>query len=382
MTLIARQVNGRRILTRPEKVRNAKPQGGDHAELVLRTGLSDKRVMPQPAHVLVHPSQFPDGVRRDFIASLRSRRVNHKFHYDSVKQAQKWLAVHQACSPSRTDAGCAAAYNRSCAAAAGQLPGRRVHVVGLGCGGGRKDTRLLRLLKRPGRDLFYTPCDVSTAMVLVARQAALGVVADRNCFPLVCDLATAEDLRAVLSAQPAVVASRIFTFFGMIPNFEPGMILPKLAGLLRRGDLLLFSANLAPGPDYAAGMRRVLPQYDNALTRDWLMTFLLDLGVERTDGNLRFKIEGRRGFKRIAADFWFTRTRRLEAYGRGFEFRRGQTLRLFFSYRYTPALTRSLLQQHGLRVLGEWIAGSGEEGAFLCRRENWTRDASIVNRKS
>jgi L-histidine Nalpha-methyltransferase len=342
--------------------------------------LSDKKVMPLPAHVLVHPSQFPENVRRDFVASLRSRRVNHKFHYDSVKQTQKWLALHRACSPSRTDAGCAVTYDRSFAAAAARIHGRRVHVIGLGCGGGQKDTRLLRVLQRPGRELFYTPCDVSTAMVLVARQAALGAVPDRNCFPLVCDLATAEDLHAVLSVRPATFAPRLFTFFGMIPNFEPQMILPKLAGLIRRGDFLLFSANLAPGPDYAAGVRRILPQYDNPLTRDWLMTFLLDLGVERSDGNLQFQIEDRRGLKRIAADFRFAKTCRLEAHGRRFVFRRGQKLRLFFSYRYTPALVRPVLRRHRLRVLEQWIAPSQEEGVFLCCRGK--ANPRRVNRKS
>jgi len=82
----------------------------------------------------------------------------------------------------------------------------------------------------------------------------------------------------------------LITFFGMIPNFEPQLILPRLAALVRPADHLLFSANLAPGSDYAAGVRQVLPLYDNALTRDWLMTFLTDLGVERDDGELRFSI--------------------------------------------------------------------------------------------
>ena len=77
----------------------------------------------------------------------------------------------------------------------------------------------------------------------------------------------------------------------MIPNFEPQIILPKLASLVRPKDFLLFSANLAPGQNYAAGVKKVLPQYDNPLTRDWLMTFLLDLGVEQSDGELRFKID-------------------------------------------------------------------------------------------
>src|SRR5690348_14309732 len=99
------------------------------------------------ARVTIHPSQFPDQVRRDLLQSLRSRQVNHKFHYDSIKQTQKWLALHQAFSPSRTDADCAAAYDCSFAGVAKRTRSQAVHLIGLGCGGGQKDTRLLELLE-------------------------------------------------------------------------------------------------------------------------------------------------------------------------------------------------------------------------------------------
>ena len=139
------------------------------------------------ARVAIHSSQFPEAVRADLLESLRSRRINHKFHYDSFKQTRKWLALHEAYSPARTDPDCAAIYQESFAAAAQQLQSSRVHVIGLGCGGGQKDAALLGLLRQGGREVWYTPVDVSTAMVLVARQAALRVVPEANCFPLVCD---------------------------------------------------------------------------------------------------------------------------------------------------------------------------------------------------
>ena len=325
--------------------------------------------MTSAANVLIHASQFPEKVRRDLLESLRTRRVNHKFHYDSVRQTQQWLALHQACSPTRNDADCAAIYDRGFAAAAMQIRAKSIHVIGPGCGGGQKDTRLLKLLKKAGRGIFYTPCDVSLAMVLTARRAALAVMPEKNCFPLVCDLATADDLPAVLDSGLTPHASRIVTFFGMIPNFEPQIILPKLAGLVRPKDFLLFSANLAPGNNYAAGMKKILPQYDNPLTRDWLMTFLLDLGIGHNAGKLRFKIEDDRanGLKRIAAGFHFTRVRRIEMDGERFDFRAGEVVRLFFSYRYTPGRVRAMLNRHGLDICDQWTTRSEEEGVFLCR---------------
>ncbi len=272
--------------------------------------------MKSVANVAIHASQFLENVRRDLVASLRSRQVNHKFHYDSVKQTQKWIALHQAYSPSRNDVDCAATYDCAFIEASERIKSKRVHVIGLGCGGGQKDTRLLKLLKTHGREIFYTPCDVSSAMVLVARQTALAALLEKKCFPFVCDLASADDLpSALITRHPSLV-----TFFGMIPNFELQIILPKLAALIRPKDYLLFSANLAPGKNYAAGVKKILPQYDNALTRDWLLTFLLDLGVECADGRLNFEIEnGVAGLKRIVARFHFTRRCRVQIESERFE---------------------------------------------------------------
>jgi L-histidine N-alpha-methyltransferase len=325
--------------------------------------------MSEIASVTIHPSQFPEAVRRDLITSLRSRQVNHKFHYDSIKQTQKWLALHQAHSPSRRDTDCAAIYDLSFKVAAAKIKSSSVHVIGLGCGGGQKDTRLLKILRAHGKKNFYTPCDVSVAMTLVARDAALAVLPNEHCFPFVCDLATTDELSAIHVSRFTYPVSRVITFFGMVPNFEPQVILPKLASLIRKKDLLLFSANLAPGRNYQAGMTEILPQYDNALTHDWLMTFLLDLGVERRDGALWFTVETAAfGLKRVVVRFHFSRNREIQMEAQRFRFRAGESIRLFFSYRYTPERVRSILKSHGLLVQEEWIAKSEEEGVFLCRR--------------
>jgi L-histidine Nalpha-methyltransferase len=324
--------------------------------------------MSAVAQVTVHASQFPENVRRDLLRSLRSRKVAHKFHYDSVKQTQKWLALHQQFSPSRYDADCRAIYDQSFKAVARTIKSKAVHLIGLGCGGGQKDTRLLKLLEAAGKGIFYTPSDVAVDMALTARQTALSVVPPKNCFPVVCDLETANDLPAVFDVPAARHAARIITFFGMIPNSEPEIILPKLASLVGPKDFLLFSANLAPGKNYAAGVEKILPQYDNALTRDWLLTFLFDLGIEKSDGELRFGIETKSGLKRVVANFHFKRACRVEIENDVFAFKRGEKTRLFFSYRYTPEGIQKALAAHKLKVYEQWITESEEEAVFLCQR--------------
>lgn len=325
--------------------------------------------MSSAVNVAIHESQSPENVQRDLLTSLRTRRVNHKFHYDSIKQTNQWLALHQVYSPSRNDADCAATYDRAFAEAVKKFKAKQVHVLGLGCGGGQKDTRLLKQVHARNVSASYTPSDVSVAMTLVAQKTARAVLPATRIFPLVCDLATAQDVTSLLAKHHTPRTPRLVTFFGMIPNFEPDIILPQLATLIRRQDTLLFSANLAPGLDYAAGVKKILPQYDNALMREWLVTFLRDLGVARNDGGVRFTVEnGRLGLKRVMARFHFRQARQIEAAGHRFRFKPGDAVQLFFSYRYTPELVRAKLATQGLQVQQSWITKSEEEGVFLVRR--------------
>ena len=327
--------------------------------------------MPPTLSVRFDASQFPQQVRLDLVASLRARRLRHKFHYDSVKQTQQWLALHQALSPSRQDPGCAEAYARSFAAAARAVPPGSVHLVGLGCGGGQKDTELLKHLGESDRALRYTPVDVSAAMVMVATERSQTVVPPDRCHPVVVDLETAVDLKGLLFAGTDPDEVRVLTFFGMLPNFEVGAVVPRLAALVRPQDQLLVSANLAPGGDYEAGLRAVLPQYDHPLLRAWLMTALTDVGFEMGDGTLRFEIEWAEtelGLRRIVAWFDVERERVVTIDGENLRFAPGEAVRLFYSNRFTTAQTKALLTRAGLEVHGEHASPSGEEAVFLCRR--------------
>lgn len=314
------------------------------------------------ARVLIDSSQFPENVWAQLLESLRSRKINHKFHYDSYKQAEKWLALHEAFSPARRDLDCKRIYDDAFRAAASQID-KGAHVIGLGCGGGQKEARLLRLVQ----DASYSPCDVSLPLVLAARSAALEIVSEEKCWPVVCDLAEAKDLQSLFPQE----GKRLVTFFGMIPNFEPQAILSKLASLLRKEDLLLFSANLAPGENYDEGVRTVLPQYDNELTKEWLMTLLLDLGVESKDGEAMFSIEQASGnYLRVVANFKFITAREIRVGRASFSFSAGESIRLFFSYRYQPQHVVQLLKEQGIEVVQQWITLSGEEGVFLCQLTN------------
>jgi uncharacterized SAM-dependent methyltransferase len=327
--------------------------------------------------ILIHPSRFAPVLEKALLSSLRVREMDHQFHYDSPRKAARWLRLHQAFSPACTDPDCERLYETAFTqgVAPRLLGAHAVEVVSLGCGGGQKDARLLASIRRlkSSAPLHYLPTDASIPLAFTARDAAkaVGVPAEAIA-PVALDLAGCADWLSALAPVLEKGASRIVCFFGMLPNFVPCHVLPQLAALLGPGDLLLASANYAPGKDYDAGVARILPLYDNHLTRDWLWTVMTDLGVRRQDARMRFCIQPcpqGSGLLRIEARLHFRRACRIEHANEAFEYVPGEEFRLFFSYRHTPERLATLLKPLGLSMQGEWRNASGEEGVFLCTRE-------------
>ncbi len=325
--------------------------------------------MERPITAIIHPTRFPERAREKLRQSLRTRRMDHSFHYESEKQAQQWLALHEAFSPARTDAGCGLTYSEAFVEVGRRLGDEKVALISFGCGGGQKDLALAGELR--GREVEYFPTDVSLPLALTAHLRFQRERGGGRSQPVAVDFAAAADLAEFLDAIVPGEARRVIAFFGMIPNFEPEEWLPRLAGVAREGDWLALSANLAPGRDYGEGLRRVSPQYDNLPTREWLVSSLTNVGLEAAAGDVEFSIEsleGALGLRRIEARCVFRRRQAIRLDGEEFTYEAGESFRLFFSYRLTPERLRKMLGGHGIEVAGKWISASEEEGVFLCRR--------------
>ena len=142
-----------------------------------------------PMTLTFHESQYPEQVALQCRQGLRARRLPGRLLYDSPAQAQRWLAYHQACSPSRTEPELLALYERSFQAALGALPGRPLHYVSLGCGGGNKDALFVRRALDRGGALHVSPTDTSAALVLETMIRLQAVLPTLSASPLVVDLA-------------------------------------------------------------------------------------------------------------------------------------------------------------------------------------------------
>ena len=321
--------------------------------------------MERPISVNIHPSVFPERTRAAYIESFRSRRMNHRFHYESEKQAQQWLALHEAYSPARTDADCLRTYERAFREIAETIDAKQIALISIGCGGGQKDLTLLKSLT--AHTINYVPTDVSLALVLTAHLRAKNEL-KLDSSPALLDVSATEDLPAFLDDLTPSKTKRILAFFGMVPNFEPDAALRPLAAALRPGDILLLSANLAPGSDYQAGVTKILPLYDNHQTRRWLATTLLDAGLEVSPADIQFTMNRANHLLRIEANYHFRTEQSVRLDSQEFVYKPNDPFRLFFSYRHTPDRLRDLLANYEIQIEREWITASQEEGIFLCRK--------------
>jgi uncharacterized SAM-dependent methyltransferase len=319
-----------------------------------------------PIAVTVHPSQFPGVLDEQVRAGLRGGELPGKLHYLSWRQARAWLALHKRYAPYFSAADGVALYDRAAADAAAWMPCQPVTVISLGCGGGQKDAWLLEhLAPRPVR---YIPVDAGLDLLLGASQSAIAALGPDAVRPQLMDLAAEDDWGCALAPVLDDKGPRLIVFYGMLAGMGPAVAGPRLRTLLGEFDLLLLSANLAPGPSLAQGAREALPHYDNPETRAWLGLALEDLGLDPEAGSWCFRVvedSSLHGLSRIEA--WFTpgHDAVVELGGETAEWKAGTSVRLLGSNRFSASLMEAFARAHGLAIIGCHISQAGDEGVFL-----------------
>ncbi|ETX02364.1 MAG: hypothetical protein ETSY1_03825 [Candidatus Entotheonella factor] len=321
-----------------------------------------------PITLTFHDSQYPARVAEQLRQGLRSRRLPAKFLYDSPAQAQRWLAYHQAYSPSRTESDLLGLYQDAYVAALARLPNTPLHYVSLGCGGGRKDALFLQRAWSQLPQLHYTPTDISAALVVETMLHIQAAFAELTCSPYVLDLEAEPELNAMLAAHDPEASVRLFSCFGMIPNFDYQTFLPYVQRTLREDDLLLISANLSPDP-YPAAKAYIAPQYDNPHAHAWYSGLLDSLGFPMSQVSTSVQAVPLREDGQIwqlQVHTTFLQPVTLTVYDESFHFGPDEHLQVFFSTRFTPEVIPEIFAEAGLQVIESFLFESREEGIYLC----------------
>jgi len=261
--------------------------------------------------------------------------------YVSPSLGRLWKKVHLACSPFLLRKAVRRLYQRPA------IPLRKYlstpySLIALGCADGTKEAFLLKKLPRPA---YVFAADTNLSL---ARRAADCLPAQQRGF-LKIDLA-----RPLPALRLPPSTSHLFTLFGVLPNLDPLPLLRRIAHRMSHADLLLFSANLAPGRSGFAGARKVLAQYDNPPTRRWLGAAIQAYRPKLPKGRLHFGVHPdprQKSLARIEAR-WITPM---------------QNLIVFSSRRPTTAQVETWIQSARLRSLSRFLDPRGEEGVWLVR---------------
>lgn len=285
--------------------------------------------------------------------------IPNGFHYVSPRQSELWREVADKYQPAGLGRFYRAVFEGLAQAGLLKSP---FHLVGLGAGGARKERWLLESVGTPEVNHF-TPVDVSESLAVEsAIHAQVCVRAPIR--PLVADVEQMPDLPEWLEEIDGGGMPRWFTAFGLTPNSEPEVLLPRLRDGLRESDRLLVSANLLPD----GRIESVRPEYDNPETRRWLRQLLLEWGLEDRLGEIEF-IPG--SFGRAKALFARVRWKAdavFEWEGESVQARGGEPVSLFFTVRFTREDFVETLEESGMEVERSWQSDCGREGLCLTRR--------------
>jgi L-histidine N-alpha-methyltransferase len=318
----------------------------------------------------VHSSIANLALEQEVEASLRANELNPKLLYATPRQTALWRQVFLRHSPIHKNPEFARIYRDAFAQIFKTRAPGKILLVGLGCGTGLKEAELCARLKSDGREVSFSAIDVSRDLVVesAAKLSDVGATSDRH---LVCDLAAVDFLKEWLNGLDGE-GRRIFTFFGLIPNFTPLFVARFLKEILRPGDVALASVHLAPvseGIDLDAAMRKVLPQYDNPETLAWLDAALDQWNLKQFMHEPMIRI-GKT--KTVPGYFGFASWNSSEIY-QTWNPRSGvftdTKFKLFQSLRYTPVLFEQLLRNEaGLKTKCLAMTACREEAIWLVQR--------------
>ena len=261
--------------------------------------------------------------------------------YSHSSLGRLWKKVHLSCSPFLKRPAVRSLYQRPASLLRKTLPSS-YSLIALGCAEGAKEALLLRKLPPP---VFLLAADTNLSL---ARRAARRLPAGKKAFRRI-DLS-----RSLPAFHFPPSTNKLFTLFGVLPNLDPLPLLRRLARKMKRGDFLLFSANLAPGKSGFAGARKVLSQYDNPPTRRWLEMAVEAYRPKLPKGRLQFGVYPDPQQKSLA---------RIEA-----RWMAGKKAWIVFSSRRpTVAQVEAWISKSGFKKTARFLDPCGEEGLWLVR---------------
>jgi uncharacterized SAM-dependent methyltransferase len=338
-------------------------------EEISLVSIFDRFIVVSISPMIFHSSsRSPQKVLQKQISFLKKGIVDPSLHYHSPRQSEAWEKVFQAHCPVLRDKSFVAIY-RQLFSRFSSSQTKAFHLIGLGCGTGVKEQWIGRSMRRVGKDLrHFTAVDVSEELCRMSMKK-LNPLSRRNPQAWVMDLDGVGSLRKWLDHENRS-ERRVYTFFGLVPNLASESVSKIWRALLRPGDQLLISANLAPvsesdESDLDQAVKRILPQYRNQETRRWLEILFREQGISKKwISPLRFEIENQKGLRSIVVRTDILRDFKWSMGTQALDMKKSQSLKVFQSRRWTPQAFEKWMVKSGLKIRESRITPNREEGVW------------------
>ena len=325
--------------------------------------------MQDVVEVGIHSSVFSQRSSEVISNSLSTRELASSILYRGALSASLWERLHHSYAPSCQETHTPSLHGQGFSAFLECVDGASLNLISLGCGLAEKESQLLGIAGVGIKEVILI--DTSVELVAEAKQRCLMSRPDMSINAIAADLSMEKQWRELLPSS--LDGIRLFTLFGMVPNFDRKILFRRLSETMKSGDWLLLDANLRPDPISGGPLipQSIVDQYDNLECRQWLLASLAELGFYESDGTLLFSTEDTPGLPavpRIRVVFELNREVVTSVGGQEFRFQSGDKLGVFYSMRYCRADLRKLLEPEGIQVVQEWVSHSGEDGLYLCRK--------------
>jgi uncharacterized SAM-dependent methyltransferase len=167
-------------------------------------------------------------------------------------------------------------------------------------------------------------------------------------------------------AADAAEPPRLFVFSGnTMGSFDPLAEIRSVAQCLKPADRLLVDGEIFD-PELTLARR------DNAAVRRFISALLAGVGIQESDGEIRFNLKNdsrHDGLHLVTRHFRAGRDLSATVASQEISLERGERIGLNFQYAYTAAAFRWLLtEQGGLEIVQEYLSSDGRFLTALCRK--------------
>ena len=298
---------------------------------------------------------------------LRDLIVDNALHYQTEQQAVLWEKVARKHSPAHSKKDFEALYLDAFKTLLD--PPSFDSVVGIGSGTGSKELLLAHLLVQSGKQVPFTFVDCSETLLqtCASQISSAGLPVDAL---LCCDIIAEEDL-IFLKNEMENRGKKLFTFFGLLPTLSMDETIYILSHLLAPKDCLMINAFLIPSTEVDVDLvetlkNKIVPQYDNSETREWISEFLKSVGWRGCPSDLVFGIKENFPFFTIEAEIVLRDDLYLERYDCFWP--KESKVSVFRSMRASKSGMDCFLKSCQMSVLFSRVEASGEEGIWVAQK--------------